>query len=188
LHDYFSVNYGINDDLLFGNNLNTKSILFDIGAMFLIYFLPKISSLLDVQFYLFEPMRVVIVFAIVHTSKKNANIIALILPVVSYIFSNHPSVVKTIILSGDLLLNIFSYHSLLQFKVNKFLLMSISIVASKIFYYLIKYLLIHFLVLNGNLIATPIFIQIIIVIILSGYVYLLDKVSLPNQTLKQFLG
>ena len=60
--------------------------------------------------------------------------------------------------------------------------MSICIVASKIVYYLSKYLLIQFLVLKGNLITTPIYIQILILIILSGYVYLFDKLSLPNQT------
>lgn len=127
-------------------------------------------------------MRVIIVFAIVHTSKENTYIIAVLLPAISYIFSSHPSVIKTFILSGDLLINIFLYFNLTKLKINKFLIMSVCIVASKIVYYLAKYLLIHFLVLKGKLIATPIYIQIMIVIILSGYVYLLDKVSLINQT------
>jgi hypothetical protein len=162
--------------------LNTKSLLFDLGGILLVYFLPEISNLLDVQFYLFEPMRVIIVFAIVHTSKENTYIIAVLLPAISYIFSSHPSVIKTFILSGDLLINIFLYFNLTKLKINKFLIMSVCIVASKIVYYLAKYLLIHFLVLKGKLIATPIYIQIMIVIILSGYVYLLDKVSLINQT------
>lgn len=127
-------------------------------------------------------MRVIIVFAIVHTSKENTYIMAVLLPAISYIFSSHPSVIKTFILSGDLLINIFLYFNLTKLKINKFLIMSVCIVASKIVYYLAKYLLIHFLVLKGKLIATPIYIQIMIVIILSGYVYLLDKVSLINQT------
>ena len=127
-------------------------------------------------------MRVIIVFAIVHTSKENTYIIAVLLPAISYIFSSHPSVIKTFILSGDILINIFLYFNLTKLKINKFLIMSVCIVASKIVYYLTKYLLIHFLVLKGKLIATPIYIQIMIVIILSGYVYLLDKVSLTNQT------
>ena len=127
-------------------------------------------------------MRVIIIFAIVHTSKENTYIIAVLLPAVSYLFSSHTSVIKTFILSGDLLINIFLYFNLIKLKINKFLLMSICIVASKIVYYLAKYLLIHFLVLKGNLIATPIYIQVMIVIILGGYVYLLDKLSLLNQT------
>jgi hypothetical protein len=62
-------------------------------------------------------------------------------------------------------------------------LMSMCIVASKLAYYLAKYLLIQFSVLKGDLISTPLYIQLLIVIILSGYVYLVDKLSLTNRTL-----
>ena len=162
--------------------MNTKSLLIDLGGILLIYFLPDISSVLNIPFYLFEPLRVIIIIAIVHTSKENAYILALLLPAVSYLFSNHPSIIKTFILSGDLLLNIFLYFCLIKFKVNKFLLMSLCIVASKLAYYLAKYLLVRFSVLEGELITTPLYIQISIIIILSGYVYLVAKLSLTNQT------
>lgn len=148
--------------------MNVKSPLLDLGGILLIYFLPNISSLLNSPLYLFEPMRVIIIIAIVHTSKENTNILALLLPVVSYIFSNHPSLIKTFMLSGDLLLNIFLYRGLIKFIVNKFLLMSMCIVASKLTYYLAKYLLMQFSVLKGDLIAVPLYIQISIVIILGG--------------------
>ena len=160
-----------------------KSLIISLCGLLLIYFLPDISNLLNIPLYLFEPMRVIIIIAIVHTSKENAYILAVLLPAASFLFSNHPSVIKTFILSGDLLLNIFLYFSLIKFKVNKFLLMSMCIVASKLAYYLAKYLLIQFSVLKGDLIATPLYIQILIVIILSGYVYLVDKLSLTNRTL-----
>ena len=163
--------------------MRLKSLLIDLGGILLIYFLPDISSLLNIPFYLFEPMRVIIIIAIIHTSKENAYILALLLPAVSLLFSNHPSVIKTFILSGDLLLNIFLYFSLIKFKVNKFLLMSMCIIASKLAYYLAKYLLFQFSVLKGDLIATPLYIQLLIVVILSGYVYLVDKLSLTNRTL-----
>ena len=162
--------------------MKSKNLLIDLGGILIIYFLPEISGLLHIPFYLFEPMRVIIIIAIVHTSKENAYILAVLLPTFSYLFSNHPSVIKTFILSGDLLLNIFLYFSLIKFKINKFLLMSVCIVASKLTYYLAKYLLIHFLVLKGDLIATPLYIQILIVIILSGYVYLAARSSFINQT------
>jgi len=163
--------------------LNLKSLVISLCGLLLIYFLPDISNLLNIPFYLFEPMRVIIIIAIVHTSKENAYILAVLLPAASLLFSSHPSIIKTFILSGDLLLNIFLYFSLIKFKVNKFLLMSMCIVASKLTYYLAKYLLIQFSVLKGDLIATPLYIQLLIVIILSGYVYLVDKLSLTNRTL-----
>lgn len=118
-----------------------------------------------------------IIIAIVHTTKVNAYILAVLLPAVSYSFSNHPSVIKALILSGDLLLNIFLYYSLKKFKFNKFLLMSLCILAAKLAYYLAKYLLIQFSVMAGNLIATPLYIQFLIVISLSSYVYLIDKLN-----------
>jgi hypothetical protein len=162
--------------------VQVKNLLFDFGGILLIYFLADISNLLNIPLYLFEPMRVIIIIAIAHTSKENAYILALLLPAVSFIFSNHPSMIKTFILSGDLLLNIFLYFGFPKVKVNKFLLMSVCIVASKLAYYLVKYLLIQFSVLKGDLIATPPYIQILIIIILSGYVYLVDKLSFTNQT------
>lgn len=161
--------------------MNTKNLLIDIGAIILIYFLPEISSLSGSPFYLFEPMRVIIIIAIVHTSKENAYILAVILPAVSYLFSNHPSIIKTFILSGDLLFNIFLYFSLKKLTFNKFLLMALCIIASKLAYYLAKYLLIQFSVLKGDLISTPLNIQILVVMILSGYVYLMAKFSKINQ-------
>ena len=162
--------------------MNTKNFLIDLGGIILIYLLPEISNLLGIPFYLFEPMRMIIVIAIVHTSKENAYILAVLLPAVSYLFSNHPSAIKTFILSGDLLLNIFLYFSLVKSKVSKFLLMSICIVASKLAYYLAKYLLQLFSVLKGEMIATPLYVQILIVIILSSYVYLIAKLSVTNKT------
>lgn len=83
------------------------------------------------------------------------------------------------------MLNIFLYFNLLKFKVNKFLLMSICIVVSKLVYYLAKYLLIQFSVLRSDLIVTPLYVQLILVFILSGYVYFVDKLLPMKRTDKQ---
>ena len=152
-----------------------KSLIISLCGILFIYFLPDISSLLNIPLYLFEPMRVIIIIAIVYISKENAYILAVLLPAVSYLFSNHPSLIKTFILSGDLLLNIFLYFSLIKFKVNKFLSMVISIVLSKTSYYLIKFICIKLSWLTGDLIATPIEYQLAIIIVLSGYIYFMDK-------------
>jgi hypothetical protein len=165
-------------------NLNLKYLLIDLGAVLVIYFLPEISGLLNISLYLFEPMRIIIVLSIVHSSKNNSYLLALSLPLVSYLLSNHPSVGKTFILSGDLLLNIFLYFRLNKTYDNKFLCMVISIAISKIAYYLFKYLLMELSFIEGNLIATPIYIQLLIIVVLSSYVYLTDKLS----PLKQISG
>lgn len=161
---------------------NFKNSLIDLGALLVIYFLPEISILLNIPFYLFEPMRIIIVISMVHSSKNNAYLLALLLPLFSLLLSGHPSFFKTFILSGDLLLNIFLYFKLNKSYDNKFLCMVISIAASKIAYYLFKYLLIELSFIEGKLIATPIYLQLIIIVVLSSYVYLVDKFSLTNHT------
>ena len=156
--------------------MNTKNILIDLGGILLIYFLPGISNLVKFPLYLFEPIRVIVIVAVVHSSKHNTYLLALLLPFLSYFFSSHPSIIKTVIVSGELLLNIFLYFALLtKFNTNKFLLMSISVLVSKIAYYLAKYILVQISLIKGELIATPIYIQFLLVIILSGYVYIGTK-------------
>jgi hypothetical protein len=161
--------------------LNKKSISIDLAAILIIYFLPQISVLLNIPFYLFEPMRIIIVAAMVHSSRNNAYLLALLLPLFSLLFSNHPSVMKTFILSCDLLLNIFLYFRLNKLYNNKFLSMATSILISKAAYYLFKYLLIKFSLIDSSLIATPVYIQLLIIIVLSTYVFLIDKLSPQKQ-------
>ncbi len=59
--------------------------------------------------------------------------------------------------------------------------MAAGIVISKAVYYLFKYLLIKFSLIDGSLIATPVYIQLIIIIVLSTYVFLIDKLSPQKQ-------
>jgi hypothetical protein len=164
--------------------LNIKSLIINLGGILLIYFLPDISKLLNFQFYLFEPMRVIVIVSIVLSSKKNAYILAILLPIFSFLFSNHPSITKTIILSGELLLNIFLYFKFKKSYNNDFLWMAVSIVLSKFTYYLAKYFLIELSLLKGDLISTPIYIQLLIIILLSSYVHLVAILSPKSQMSK----
>ena len=161
-----------------------RTFVIYLVSILLIYFLPEMSSLLNVPLYLYEPLRIIIVVLMVHKSINHAYLLALLLPLISFLLSNHPSAAKTFILSGDLLLNIFLYFKLNKTYNNKFLSMSVSIVLCKLTYYLSKYLLIKFSLIEGSLIVTPIYIQIVIIIVLSSYVYLIDKLS----PLKQMSG
>jgi hypothetical protein len=57
---------------------------------------------------------------------------------------------------------------------NKILSVFLSIIVSKVLYYLIKFLLINSAVMGGDLISTPIYIQIIMLFVLSVYIYLMS--------------
>ncbi|HSW54462.1 MAG TPA: hypothetical protein VLH59_05170 [Ignavibacteriaceae bacterium] len=121
-------------------------------------------------------MRVIIIISLVHTSRNNSYLLAVLLPLISFAFANHPSIAKTFILSGDLLLNIFLFYILKRWY-NVFLSMALSIILSKLAYYLAKYLLIQFSMIDGGLISTPLYIQLIIIVVLSSYSYLAVKLK-----------
>ena len=152
----------------------TKNIVFDLVALLAIYLVPAVSHLLSFPIYYLEPMRIMLILAIVHTSRKNAYLIALTLPLFSFFISAHPSLVKTSLITGELLLNVWLFFFLSEKLSNKTLSIFFSIIVSKIFYYLVKFLLINSALISGDLISTPLYIQIIMVFVLSGYIYLMS--------------
>ena len=153
-----------------------KSTIFDIFAVAFIYFAPAISHLFALPIYFIEPMRLFLILTIVHTSRKNAYLLAASLPIFSFIVSAHPIFLKSLLITAELLFNVWLFFYLSEIIKNKFASMVLSITISKIAYYIVKFGFISFVLLEGNLISTPIVIQIITTIIFSGYVFLLkDK-------------
>ena len=152
-----------------------RVIVFDLMALLAIYLVPSVSHLFSFPVYYIEPMRIMLILAIAHTTRKNAYLIALTLPVFSMLISAHPSLIKTSLITGELLLNVWLFFFLSEKLSNKVLGMFSSIVLSKLIYYLIKFLLINTALMTGNLISTPIYIQLIMLFILSGYVYLMNS-------------
>ncbi|OFY47439.1 MAG: hypothetical protein A2W85_01885 [Bacteroidetes bacterium GWF2_41_31] len=148
-----------------------QSLLLDIGSLGFIYMVPTISHLFSLPIYLIEPMRLMLIFALVHTSKANAFIIALSLPAFSYFISGHPVLPKMILISLELLLNVLLFYGLV--KKFKFLFPSIflSILLSKAIYYLIKFELINLAILDTELFSTSIYLQLIMTLIFSLYLY-----------------
>ena len=152
------------------SKLNVKSIVLDIFALAFIYFVPTLSHLLNVPLYLVEPMRIMLILAIAHTSKRNAYLIALTLPLFSFLVSAHPNIFKVLLITAELLLNVWLFYELAK-RTNHFVAMLTSIVASKIFYYLLKFGLISFALLQSGLFSTPIYIQVITSVVFSGYLF-----------------
>lgn len=162
------------------SKLNTRSIVIDILALAFIYFVPTISHLLNVPIYLVEPMRIMLILAIAHTTKKNAYIIALTLPLFSFLISSHPNIFKAVIMTMELVLNVWLFYELAK-RANQFVAMLSSIVLSKIFYYLLKFGLISFAVLQTDLISTPIYLQVITSLVFSGYLFFIIRRNQINS-------
>ena len=150
---------------------NIKTVATDLLALAFIYFTPAISHLFSFPVYFLEPMRIMLILAIAHTSKKNAYVLAFTLPLFSFLISSHPSPIKTCLISGELLLNVWLYIFLVRITKNDFLAMLSSIIAAKLAYYIVKFALVQAALIEGGLVATPLYIQIIMTIIFSGYIY-----------------
>lgn len=147
------------------------SIFVDLSALALIYMVPTISHLISLPVYLIEPMRLMLILALVHTNKANAIILALSMPLFSFLISGHPVFPKMVLITFELLLNVLLFYGLV--KKMKHVLPSIllSIVLSKITYYIIKFGLIKLSIIDTGLISTPIFIQVIMTFIFSVYLF-----------------
>jgi len=154
-----------------------KTILFDILAVLTIYFIPVLSHLTALPIYYFEPMRILLIVALIHTSRSNAVILALTLPVFSFVVSAHPSLLKTGLITSELLLNVFFFFWLSSKIKDRYLNVMLSIIASKIVYYLLKYILISASALSMGLISTPFYFQLIVTLLLTLYVFGFDKLK-----------
>jgi len=158
----------------------TGSILFDLAAVTFVYFTPAISHMINIPLYLADPMRIIILLSLIYTSRKNAYLIALTLPLFSFIISSHPLAIKSLLITSELILNIFLFYRLSKYISNYFLLMFTSILISKIFYYTVKYVLINTTLLPGELISTPILLQLGVMLIISGYFYIVNLNTSKN--------
>ena len=150
---------------------NIKTSIFDLIALLGIFLVPAISHLVSFPVYYLEPMRIMTILAIAHTSRINAYLIAFTLPVFSFLISAHPSLIKTSLITSEFLLNVWLFFFLSEKFTNKMFSMLISILLSKFFYYSIKFALLNNMIMSGNLISTPIYFQIIVLLILTGYIW-----------------
>lgn len=152
-----------------------KSALFDILALAFIYFLPAITHFFSFPLYYADPMRIVLILCLVHTSKSNSLIIALTLPVFSFIIASHPSMYKSMLIASELMLNLALFFLISQKIKNIFGSMIISIAVSKLFYYTAKYFFISGGLIEGELVTTPILIQAVAAVIFSVYAFYLMR-------------
>jgi hypothetical protein len=161
----------MNNTFIFSKSRPAIKIAFiDLLALLFIYFTPALSHLLSLPVYLIEPIRLMLILSMAHSSKINTFLLALSLPLFSHLISAHPVFLKTILISFELLLfSVLFYEFSKKFK-SVFLVMLVSIVAGKLFYYVCKYLFISYGLIQSELISTPVYMQIIISIVFSLYV------------------
>ena len=153
--------------------MSTKTIktiwpiaLLDVLAFVLIYYLPALSHLTPIPFYLIEPLRLMVLTSLViMQNKHNALLLAITLPLFSYFITAHPLFAKSVLISIELVLNVVVYSILCKRIKTPFIVLLLSILTSKVFYYLLKFLFIHCGFLSTNLVSTSLLIQGIVALI-----------------------
>lgn len=147
--------------IVYSLNGTIRIVLIDFIAIVVLLSVPVISHKLDIPLYLLEPIRLSLIISIIYSNKLNSVFMGIIMPLLSFILVSHPLLLKAILISFELIIFIFLlYYFIKKLKYN-FLAVFISILISKIMYYVIKYILINEFYLQGELISTPVEIQII---------------------------
>lgn len=147
-----------------------KKGMLDILILTFIFFVPAISHLFSFPVYVFDPMRIMVVLSIMYTGRKNAHIIALSLPLFSLLVSGHPVFFKALIISAELSINVWLFFVLKEKLKNNFGALLLSIVTAKLFYYAVKYSIVALGFAAAEIIATPIYIQLGVALLLSIFI------------------
>ena len=116
---------------------------------------PALSHAAAFPFYLFDPMRLLLFVAILGSSRRNALLMAVGMPLLAMLTSGHPVFPKVALIQGELVLNTLVFHALARQALGFVPAAALSVVASKAAYYGVKFLLIRASLMGGGLVATP---------------------------------
>ncbi len=161
-------------------NLESKRniiiLVSDIAAIVAIMFLPVISHMMPFPLYYLDPMRLVLLGVyFVNRNQMNAYLLAIGLPIFSMLYSGHPVFYKAMLISFELLINMVVLHLLFRKGINIFFAVFLSIIFSKLVYYLFKFTFIEWSLISGKLFSTSLIIQIIIALGLSAVFFLFGR-------------
>lgn len=156
--------------------LGIKSIMLDLAAIVFIYLVPTFSHLLSFPLYYIEPMRIMVILAMIHTHRNNAYILALTLPLVSFALASHPVLVKSMLIAIELVAMVAVFQ-MLQKRIHVLAAIFLSIWISKLFYYIMKFAAISTIMPDESMIGIALYIQLIVSIVMSLYVFMVMRRS-----------
>lgn len=150
-----------------------RYVISDALAIAFVLFVPALSHLTSVPFYLLDPMRIAVLGVLLATRDwKNSLLLALALPFISMLVSGHPVFPKCLLISAELGTNILLLSNPgLATGPAVFL----SILASKGVYYLLKYAVISFGWLQMDLVSTPLWIQLAVALVIAAVFALISR-------------
>lgn len=147
-------------------------LLIDVMAVAIVCLSMVVSKRCGVPLYVVEPMRWIVYASLLIVKpykmcRWNTIALAIVLPVLSYLMAGHPVLVKNLLISAELCLNVLLLLLLLKRNAKPFLASVVAIVVGKVVYYLLKYVMVTTDALQMNLISTELWIQCVVAVVLS---------------------
>ncbi len=149
----------------------------DIAALIFVGLVPAASHLFNVPIYFIEPMRIMLLLALLYSSRWNAYILAIVLPLFSFLVSGHPAPVKMMIIMAELVLNAWLFLQFYKNTKNAFLSTFGSIILSKLFCYAMYFILFSMAFVKAEAEITFIIAQVLLTLTLSSMVWIILKRS-----------
>jgi len=144
-------------------NRHGRTILIDIALLAALYLVPTFSHVTALPLYLFEPMRVALIIAMLFTTRANAFLLALTLPLASFLLSGHPAPFKALLMGIELMVLVASYGYLAEkLRVPAVAALTAAILVGKLVYYAMKYAALSAGLLGGSLVSTPLQTQVLL--------------------------
>lgn len=135
-----------------------QTAILDAALLAAIACVPAAAHALAFPLYQFEPMRIALFTALVLSGRGNAAAMALAMPLLAFLTSGHPAPPKLFLIQAELVANVWAFHWLLARAEGRpwrfAAAAAVSVVASKLAYYGLKYILLQAGALDGALVTT----------------------------------
>jgi hypothetical protein len=164
-----------------------KNVCIDTGALAFIYFTPVIAHLIALPVYMIEPMRFMVILSMAHSSKRNSYILAFTLALFSYVATSHPEFFKMLIITAELVLNVFFFYWLAGRTKNIFLAMISAIIISKVSCYIMYFIFFSIAFVRNEADTLFLLVQLITTILFSAYIFFFWKKNNHSMDQNQVL-
>lgn len=166
-----------------GKNTITKTLVTDITALLVVGLLPAASHLYSIPVYYLEPMRVMLFVALLFCSRANAYALALTLPLFSFMVSGHPTMLKMLIITTELILNVWLFYSFYRKTHLAFVSTLGSILISKVACYAMYFIFFSMAFVQAEAQPTFLIIQGILALIISFSIWMvLDYKKIKSRS------
>lgn len=154
-------------------NSRYRTVITDITAFVFVGLVPAASHLFSVPVYFIEPMRIMLVLALLFSSRYNAYALAIALPLFSFLVSGHPVPLKMVIIMAELLLNAWLFLLFYRNLKMPFLSTFGSILISKLFCYAMYLVFFSMAFVKAEAGSIFIIAQLLLTLLLSSAVWLI---------------